>query len=191
METDHTDYIVCRLNADFTAAEGEYRYVYQNILPPWTREGIAHMERGGKHYIFSSGMTGYTPNPSEVAVSDQWMGPYTVLGDPHTDDPSRASFNSQISGIFKLADRDRYIAVADRWMPDALMTAGEVDVISRAIAARSDKSIRVTAREKLQMARRMTMQVDTSIADYVWLPIRFDGETPRIEWRERWTPDEL
>ena len=95
------------------------------------------------------------------------------------------------SGIFKLADRDRYIAVADRWMPDALMTAGEVDVISRAIAARSDKSIRVTAREKLQMARRMTMQVDTSIADYVWLPIRFDGETPRIEWRERWTPDEL
>ena len=76
-------------------------------------------------------------------------------------------------------------------MPDALMTAGEVDVIFRAIAARSDKSIRVTAREKLQMARRMTMQVDTSIADYVWLPIRFDGEMPVIEWRERWTPDEL
>ena len=185
------DCIVCRLNGDFTAAEGEYRYVYQNIKPPYTREGIAHMERGGKHYIFSSGMTGYTPNPSEVAMADDWMGPYTVLGDPHADDPSRASFNSQISGIFKLSDKDQYIAVADRWMPDALMTSEEVDVIYRAIASRSDKSIKVTGKEKMQMIRRMTMQVDTSIADYVWLPIRFEGDMPRIEWRDKWTPAEL
>lgn len=191
VETDHVDCIVCRLNGDFTAAEGEYKYVYQNIKPPYTREGIAHMERGGKHYIFSSGMTGYTPNPSEVAMADYWMGPYTVLGDPHADDPSRASFNSQISGIFKLSDKDQYIAVADRWMPDALMTAEEVDVIYRAIASRSDKSIKVTGKEKMQMIRRMTMQVDTSIADYVWLPIRFEGDMPRIEWWDKWTPAEL
>jgi hypothetical protein len=32
--------------------------------------------------------------------------------------------------------------------------------------------------------------VDTSIADYVWLPIRFDGDRPVIEWREEWSPDE-
>ncbi|WP_311259007.1 hypothetical protein [Microbacterium sp. WCS2018Hpa-9] len=32
--------------------------------------------------------------------------------------------------------------------------------------------------------------VDTSIADYVWLPIRFDGDRPIIDWREEWSPDE-
>ena len=190
-ETDHADCIVCRLNEDFTAAEGEYRYIYQGIRPPYTREGIAHMERNGKHYIFSSGMTGYTPNPSEVAVADNWMGPYTVLGDPHADDPSHASFNSQISFILKLADKDSYIAVADRWMPDALMTADEVDLIYRAIAARNDRSIKVTGREKMQMAKRMMMQVDTSVSDYVWLPIRFEGDMPKIEWRDSWMPSEL
>lgn len=191
VEVDHVDCIVCKLTEDFTRASDEYKTIYQNIKPPYTREGITHMERNGKHYVFSSGMTGYTPNPSEVAVADDWMGPYTVQGDPHVDDVSRASFNSQISFIFKLADKDQYIAVADRWMPDALMTAEEYDVISRAIAARTDKSIKVTSREKMKMARRMTMQVDTSKADYVWLPIRFEGDTAKIEWRESWTPEEF
>ena len=136
-------------------------------------------------------MTGYTPNPSEVSVADDWMGPYTVLGDPHVDDPSHASFNSQISFILKLADKDSFIAVADRWMPDALMTADEVDLIYRAIAARNDKSIKVTGKEKMQMAKRMMMQVDTSVSDYVWLPIRFEGDMPKIEWRDSWNPSEL
>ena len=190
VETDHEDCIVCRLNEDFTKTDGPYEYVYRGIKPPYTREGIAHMQRGGKHYIFSSGMTGYTPNPSEAAVADSWMGPYTVLGDPHVNDESHASFNSQISFILKLADRDAYVAVADRWMPDALMTAEEVDVIYRAIASRSDRSVKATGKEKMQMIRRMTMQVDTSRSDYVWLPIRFDGELPRIEWRDAWKPED-
>ncbi len=27
---------------------------------------------------------------------------------------------------------------------------------------------------------------NTSIADYVWLPIRFEGEKPIIEWKDSW-----
>jgi hypothetical protein len=27
---------------------------------------------------------------------------------------------------------------------------------------------------------------DTSRAAYVWLPIRFDGDRPTIEWRDQW-----
>jgi len=27
---------------------------------------------------------------------------------------------------------------------------------------------------------------DTSRATYVWLPIRFDGDRPTIEWRDQW-----
>ena len=31
----------------------------------------------------------------------------------------------------------------------------------------------------------------TAIADYVWLPIRFDGERPYIEWKDEWSLDEF
>lgn len=27
---------------------------------------------------------------------------------------------------------------------------------------------------------------DTAIADYVWLPIRFDGDIPCIDWLDEW-----
>ena len=29
--------------------------------------------------------------------------------------------------------------------------------------------------------------VNTSLADYVWLPIRFEGDKPIIEWVDEWT----
>ncbi len=51
----------------------------------------------------TSGMMGYIPNPSEAAVSHDGMTGYRVQGNPHVDDASSASFNSQISGIFKVA----------------------------------------------------------------------------------------
>ena len=30
---------------------------------------------------------------------------------------------------------------------------------------------------------------DTSVADYVWLPVRFEGKKPVIEWTDRWVPE--
>ena len=29
---------------------------------------------------------------------------------------------------------------------------------------------------------------NTSIADYVWLPFRFDGEMGTLDWRDAWSP---
>ena len=75
--------------------------------------------RRGKHYLVTSGTTGYLPNPSEVAMADTWHGPYAVLGNPHPGDESRTSFHSQISSVFQVeGKKDLYIAVADRWVPD-------------------------------------------------------------------------
>ena len=31
---------------------------------------------------------------------------------------------------------------------------------------------------------------NTSIADYVWLPLRFDGEMVYIDWKDSWSLDE-
>ena len=29
-------------------------------------------------------------------------------------------------------------------------------------------------------------EANTSIADYVWLPLRFEGEMPFIDWHDEW-----
>jgi hypothetical protein len=34
--------------------------------------------------------------------------------------------------------------------------------------------------------RRMSGYPDTSIADYVWLPLRFDGEMAYLDWKDEW-----
>ena len=31
---------------------------------------------------------------------------------------------------------------------------------------------------------------NTSIADYVWLPLRFEGEMVWIDWKDQWSLDE-
>lgn len=186
-EVNHTDVWGVKLSDDYTEVLGEPSKIYEGLQPPFAREGIAHMARKGKHYLFTSGMTGYVPNPSEVAVSNDPLTGYKVLGDPHVDDESSASFNSQFCCIFQVAGRDQYIACADRWVPEFVMTREKYDVIVRAITSRTDPSVKVTEEEKRSLAEMPLMgTANTSIADYVWLPIEFEGEMPRIRWQEEW-----
>ena len=189
-EADHDKVIACRLSEDYCHVEGEPVYIYKDQKPPLTREGITHMVRNGKHYILSSGMTGYVPNPSEVAVADDFLGPYTVQGDPHVDDESSASFNSQISGVFKIEGKDQYIAIADRWVPHFVMTKERYGSMFRAIAQNSDRSIKASFKDMWTMLTSPIMgSADTSVADYVWLPIEFEGDKLQIRWRDSWMPE--
>lgn len=186
-EADHRDVLAARLNRDCTDVVGEAAVVYQGLRPPLAREGVTHFFHSGKHYLLTSGMTGYVPNPSEMAVSEDWMGPFTVLGDPHADDASRASFNSQASCAFQVQGKDLIIVAADRWVPEYVMTAERYDVMLRAIASRYDKSVQSTFKEKLQLLTSPMMgSADTSIANYVWLPIQFEGDMPKIHWHDEW-----
>lgn len=49
--------------------------------------------------------------------------------------------------------------------------------------------ISVEERQKL-LAREPLPEDNTSIADYVWLPLRFDGEMVYIDWKEEWSLDD-
>ncbi len=146
------------------------------------REAPAHFARDGKHYLLTSGTTGYYPNPSEAAVSASYHGPFKVLGDLHPTDRSRTSFHSQISSVFKHpGKRDLYIALADRWLPHYLEhgdRAHHAFVEHFAPGRDGDEPMEELA------------DVDTSLADYVWLPIEFEGQRPVIRWRDEWSPDE-
>lgn len=107
-ERVHSETICADLTEDYTDVTGYYSTHFPRKHPPYVREATAHFKRKGKHYLITSGTTGYLPNPSEVAVADTWHGPYKVLGNPHVGDESQTSFHSQISCIFKVEGKKIY-----------------------------------------------------------------------------------
>lgn len=192
-ERVHAETICADLTADYTDVTGYYSTHFPHAQPPYVREATAHFSRGGKHYLVTSGTTGYLPNPSELAVADTWHGPYRVLGNPHPGDASHTSFHSQISSVFKAPDkRDLYIALADRWAPEAM----ELPYEAYEEWFRIRFSEHPTEAERARMAALKAnlpsdSALDTSKARYVWLPFRFEGEMGYLDWRDEWSPEEF
>lgn len=199
-ERVHSETICADLTADYTNVTGYYSTHFPRPYPPYVREATAHFYRKNKHYLITSGTTGYLPNPSEVAVGDSWHGPFKVIGSPHLGDSSATSFHSQISSVFKVpGKKDLYIACADRWLPDRMEL--EYKDYERAVALYADPETRYDVKkqaelrklsEKVQLGQAMD-GANTSIADYVWLPLRFaepDQKHPYgqviIEWKDEW-----
>lgn len=183
-ERVHSETIIADLTDDYTDVTGYYSTHFVRHRPPFTREGTAHFARKDKHYLLTSGTTGYYPNPSEIAVADTWHGPYAVLGDPHPADPTRTSFHSQVSSVFKVpGKKDLYIALADRWIPEGTDTL-DYNVYGPVVEMLSDPDY---PRDKIPMEVLASMpKENTHLADYVWLPISFEGDVPRIDWKDEW-----
>lgn len=182
-ERVHSETICADLTADYTDVTGYYSTHFPHISPPYVREATAHFMRNGKHYLVTSGTTGYLPNPSEVAIADTWHGPYTVLGDPHPGDKSNTSFHSQISSVFKAEGKeDLYIAVADRWVPD------HMELKYEEYAAEFERMFAPGYEGAAEFIRKFGLDAErnTSIADYVWLPFRFDGDMAYLDWMDEW-----
>lgn len=184
-ERVHSETICADLTADYTDVTGYYSTHFPHTQPPFVREATAHCLRKGKHYLITSGTTGYLPNPSEVAVADTWHGPYTVLGNPHPDDESSTSFHSQISSIFKVpGKKDLYIACADRWLPEHMdRKYEEYAAVFEKIFGGDVKPEEMDNRDDSLDDADMR---NTSIADYVWLPLRFEGDMVYIDWKDEW-----
>lgn len=180
-ERVHGELICADLTDDYTDVTGYYSTHFPTFTPPDTREGPAHFVRRGKHYLITSGTTWYLPNPSEVAIADTWHGPFRVLGNPHPSDPTNTSFHSQISCIFKVqGKRNLYIACADRWLP------GEMGRQYEEYAGKIRKMMDPDAAFDPSDAESLLPVANTSIAEYVWLPLRFDGEMVYIDWLDSW-----
>ena len=149
-------------------------------------------ERDGRKYMFSSGMTGYIPNQSDCAAAQSWTEPFVPVGDPYPSDNSLSSFNSQFTQIYRLpGEKEQYMALSDRWVPGYPMDREKEELFRRVIASHSDPDRYSCTEEE----RRIVMEApslesaDTSVADYVWLPVRFEGKKPVIEWTDRWVPE--
>ena len=192
-EAEHAMVVGMRLNADFTVAEQSVSRQYENIDPPFTREGVTVLKRENKLWMLTSGMTGYVPNQSDSAVSHGYEQPFVSVGDPYVDDESLSSFNSQIGQVFKVpGKKDLYLTVADRWVPGYPVDRELALRLRRAVAARYDENVTASAEDHACLAASPNLATaNTSLADYVILPITFESGVPKIYWRDQWTLEEF
>jgi Glycosyl hydrolases family 43 len=208
-ERVHSELICADLTEDCTNVSGYYSTHLPRGVPPYVREAPAYFRRRGLHYLITSGTTGYFPNASLVATAPSYHGPWVAGGDPHPGDRSRTSYNSQVSSVFRHPGRDDlYIAVADRWLPALPRWMGadfDDGRFARAFAASSARHSDPAGRfgDAHEFADRPSFPdemveialdigaTDTSIADYVWLPIRFDGDAAFIDWHDEWRVEDF
>ena len=184
-ERVHSELICADLTEDYTDVTGYYSTHFPQPYPPYVREAPAHFIRNHKHYLVTSGTTSYFPNPSELAVADTWHGPFKVLGNPHPEDESNTSYHSQISSVFKVhGKKDLYIALGDRWLPKLMDIPYEEykKAFEQAFSGAATPEELTAAYEKIDTLHKP----ETRIADYVWLPFRFDGEMAYLDWQDEW-----
>ena len=190
-ERPHWEMICAELTDDFLGTNGTFSEHFVGLRPPYTREAPAHFVRDGKHYMFTSGTSGYTPNPSKVAVFTDYHGEYTDLGCPHIDDAWQDSFCSQISGVVKIPGRDLYIALADRWLPHIAGT----DVAMRTWKSYETRYVNHQPNERDFSEPQVRDKSgsrrggsDTTVGStYVFLPVTFDADgKPTLVWQDEW-----
>ena len=187
-DRSHSEMICADLTDDYTNVTGYYSTHFPRVAPPYVREAPAYFYRRGKHYMLTSGTTAWFPNPSEIAVADTYHGPWTVLGDPHRNDPSRTSFNSQIFGVLRHpGKKDLYIALADRHLPRLPELYPKEFHNGRLYERAADWLI--TGKTDLPLDELFDNVVCET--EYVWLPVRFDGDIPYIEWLDEWRVEDF
>ncbi|MFK8058456.1 MAG: beta-glucanase, partial [Polaribacter sp.] len=65
-------------------------------------------------------LTGWTPNPGKLAVSDSLMGNWQFLGNPcrGSEQEKNTTFQSQSTAVITvIGKKDAFIFAADRWCP--------------------------------------------------------------------------
>jgi hypothetical protein len=80
---------------------------------------------------------------------------------------------------------DLYIAMADRWLVDLPEDRPDIAAIFAAIFDPDAKS------DLADFPLYSLTAKNTSLADYVWLPVKFVDGVPKIEWLDEWTIEEL
>lgn len=192
-EHDHSEIICAELTEDWTDVTENISHHFPR-KPPNTREAPALFKHDNTIYMTTSGLSGYFPNPSEIASAQDYHGPFKTLGILHPNDVTETSFNSQISDVFKVpGKKNLYIALADTWFPhvadDPNYASGDLSRWVRSAIAKATSKPRKPFTPEEQQAVMYAAQltgVNTSISRYVWLPITFNGDYPTIEWRDSW-----
>jgi len=109
--------LISKLSDDYLSLTGEY----VRVFPGGRNEAPAIFKQNGKYYLFSSGLTGWKPNPARSAVSDNMMSGWKSLGNPcrGSDEEVNTTFRSQSTFVIPVLNVEgAFIFMADRWQPE-------------------------------------------------------------------------
>jgi hypothetical protein len=115
--------------------------VWAKIAAAENREAPAVLRHNGYYFLFTSGVTGWTPNPAKYYRATNVMGPYTDMGEPCVGSDKDTTYNSQPTYIFPVENRtDAFIIMLERhnitnfarcsyiWLPVLFPTQSTVEV---------------------------------------------------------------
>ena len=119
-----------------------------------------------------------------MAVSDDPLRGYTVLGDLSEDDPSNTTFHSQSTCVIEV--NGQYLYLGDRWMPELNDWSYTGDLRTdpatqkKIMAKLKDLGLDpVRDREEaMKVAIHLSEACNTSLTDYVFLPWSGRGDAP-------------
>jgi len=109
--------LISKLSEDYLSLTQEY----VRVFPGGRNEAPAIFKKDGKYFMFSSGLTGWKPNPAKLAVSNSMMGNWKALGNPckGTEEEKKTTFWSQSTYVIPVQGKnDAFIFAADRWQPE-------------------------------------------------------------------------
>lgn len=110
-ENNQTMYIN-ELSDDYLRPSGRFT---RNFIGA-SREAPAVFKHEGKYYVLTSGCTGWDPNQAELAVADNIMGPWTVLGNPCTGPNADKTFYGQSTYVIPVQGKPgKFVAMFDHW----------------------------------------------------------------------------
>ena len=96
---------------------------YFRVLPGGSNEAPAIFFNKGKYFMFTSGTTGWNPNPARLSVSGKLTGDWKSIGNPcrGTEDENKITFGSQSTFILNIqGKKSAFIFMGDKWNPDNL-----------------------------------------------------------------------
>jgi hypothetical protein len=89
---------------------------WERILIGEQREAPALFKHQGRHYLITSGCTGWSHNSAAYAVADHPLGPWKTIGNPCVGPDARTTYESQSTFVLPVQGRaNAFIFMADRW----------------------------------------------------------------------------
>jgi beta-xylosidase len=107
---------ISQLDDDDTAGAGRYA----RILPGQFNEAPAMFKKDGRYFLFTSGTTGWAPNPCRSFSASSIWGPWTYLGNPcrGSEAQTNTTFESQSTWVLAVSGGGaQLVFMADRWRP--------------------------------------------------------------------------
>lgn len=127
-DDDGTAYLVHASDMNATTNINRLTDDYLDVDGVWTkafeyrfREAPAFFKHEDRYYSISSNTTGFSPNASEYAVADNFMGPWKIMGDPCAGYGSESSFHCQSTFCIPVkSDHCKFILLCDHWYTQEL-----------------------------------------------------------------------